>query len=139
MRTRRLRHLPVLGSDGRLVGIVTDRDICMASYTRGERLRDMHVSDAMAREPYSCHPDESLEAAEHLMSEKQIRRVPVVDSAHRPLGLLSLNDIARSAAAGKKHNGLGAEVVQTFAAICQPRSAGGTASRRSTERPTASA
>jgi CBS domain-containing protein len=114
--------IPVVGGDGRLVGIVTDRDICMASYTKGKPLYEISVGEAMASEPVACHPDEPLETAERLMAERQIRRVPIVDSAQRPLGLLSFNDIARAASAGKKKNGLGREVVDTLAAICKPRS-----------------
>lgn len=55
------------------------------------------------------------------MSVHQIRRVPVVDGDNRPIGLLSLNDIARSAASLRKKDGPQRELLQTLAAICQPR------------------
>jgi len=113
--------IPVTGDDGQIVGIVTDRDICMATYTRGSAPQAIQVSDAMANEVFSCHADDSLDAAERLMSEKQIRRIPVVDGDNRPIGLLSLNDIACYAASSRKKNGIDREVTQTLAAICQPR------------------
>lgn len=113
--------IPVTGDDGQLVGIVTDRDICMAAYTRGATLHDIAVSDAMARNVFSCQAGDSLDAAERLMSERQVRRLPVIDRDQRPIGMLSLNDIARSAASSRKKNGLEREVVQTLAAICEPR------------------
>lgn len=113
--------IPVTGDDGQLVGIVTDRDICMAAYTRGATLHDIAVSDAMARNVVSCQADDSLDAAERLMSAHQVRRLPVVDRDQRPIGMLSMNDIARSAASSRKKNGLEREVVQTLAAICEPR------------------
>jgi len=113
--------IPVTDEAGALVGIVTDRDICMAAYTKGAPLSAIPISDAMAKQVFSCHADDPLEAAERLMSEKQIRRVPVVDGDNRPVGLLSLNDIARYAVSARKRNGIDREVTQTLAAICEPR------------------
>lgn len=113
--------LPVVGEDGRLVGVVTDRDICMSAYTQGKPLSEIPVSSAMAKKVFSCNPHDDLAAAERWMSKAQIRRMPVVDDDNRPVGVLSLNDIARSAAAPRTPDGLDQEVVQTLAAICQPR------------------
>lgn len=113
--------LPVVGDDGRLVGIVTDRDICMSAYTQGKPLCEILISSAMAKQVYSCHPQDSVAAAEQWMSTAQVRRMPVVDDDEHPVGVLSLNDIARNAASTRTTNGLNQEVVQTLAAICQPR------------------
>lgn len=113
--------IPVTGDDGQLVGIVTDRDICMAAYTRGATLHAIAVSDAMARNVFSCQASDSLDAAQRLMSEHQVRRLPVVDGDRRPIGMLSLNDVARSAASSRKKNGREREVAQTLAAIGEPR------------------
>ena len=115
--------LPVTGDDGRLVGVVTDRDICMAAYTRGTTLRAIRVEDAMARSVFGCGPDDSLEKAETLMSDKQIRRLPVVDEYDRPIGVVSVNDIARQAATSRKQDGRD-QFTQTLAAIGRPRRVG---------------
>jgi CBS domain-containing protein len=115
--------LPVTDDDGKLVGMVTDRDICMATYTQGRAPQTISVWDAMAKQVFSCHAADSLEAAEHLMGEKQVRRVPVVDDGNRPIGLLSMNDLARQGASSKKKDAQ-YEVLQTMATICQPRSNG---------------
>lgn len=112
--------LPVTDQHGQVIGIITDRDICMASYIQGKAPQDIAVSSAMAKQVFSCHAADSLESAEHLMSQKQIRRVPVVDGDNRPLGMLSLNDIARLGASSKKKNGMDHEIVQTIAAVCEP-------------------
>jgi CBS domain-containing protein len=112
--------IPVVNDDNFVVGMITDRDICMATYTRGSAPREIQVADTMANEVFSCHAGESLEAAERLMSDKQVRRIPVVDDGNHPVGLLSLNDIARHAASLRKKNGIDREVTQTLAAICQP-------------------
>lgn len=104
-----------------IVGMITDRDICMAAYTKGCPLHAIPVADTMAKQVFSCHAEDSLGVAEHLMSDKQIRRLPVVDDDNHPVGVISLNDIARCAASFRKKNGLDREVTQTLAAICQPR------------------
>jgi CBS domain-containing protein len=90
--------VPVL-QDGKLVGIITDRDICMAAYTRGLPPTAIRVGDIMAKHVHSCGPEESLERAATLMADAQMRRLPVIDAERRLLGIVSLADIARSAPA----------------------------------------
>jgi CBS-domain-containing membrane protein len=113
--------IPVVDDDGRLVGMITDRDICMAAFTQGSPLHCIPVANAMASAVVACQADDSIESAEELMSERQIRRLPVIDGAGHPVGVLSLNDIARHAASARRRNGGDREVVDTLAAICQPR------------------
>ena len=115
--------VPVVDDGGKLVGLVTDRDICMAALTRGSALSAIPVAHAMAKQVYACEVGDSVGAAELLMSDKQIRRVPVVDGDNRPVGLLSLADIARHATATGQKNGLEREVTRTLASICRPRPA----------------
>jgi CBS domain-containing protein len=112
--------VPIVGNDGRLVGVITDRDICMAAYTQGKPLTQIVVASAMSRQVVACHVTDPVETAERLMRDCQIHRVPVVDSGDRLVGLVSMNDIARLAAHAKR-SGVDREVVQTLAAICQPR------------------
>ena len=126
--------VPVLGDEGTVVGLLTDRDVCMAAYTQGKPLQAIPVSRAMGKQVYSCHPDESIEAAEQLMTEHRIRRLPVVDGEGRPVGILSLNDVARDAASSRAGNGAQREVARTLAAICQPRLHGNQRSRQAPAR-----
>lgn len=113
--------LPVVDEAGRLVGMVTDRDICMAAYTRGLPVSQIAVFGAMATQVFSCHAQEFVDAAERLMSKMQIRRLPVVDEDNRPVGVLSLADLARNATAPEGGHDLDHEIVQTLAAIGKPR------------------
>lgn len=113
--------VPVVNDDGAVIGMITDRDVCMAAYTRGTSLQAIPVANAMATSVFSIHGQDSIEAAERMMSDKQVRRLPVVDGDNRPVGVLSLNDIARYAASTRKKNGLDREVTQTLAAISKPR------------------
>ena len=112
--------VPVIGDDGRLVGIVTDRDICMAAYTQGRTLSAIPVSTAMATPVVAVHAEELIEQAEHLMRDSQIRRLPVLDNDNRPVGIVSVNDLARLAARAHK-NVVNRELVDTLAAIGNPR------------------
>ena len=112
--------IPVVDEEGRLASAVTDRDICMASYTQGRRLEDIPVTTVMASQVLACHIDDSVETAEQLMREGQVRRIPIIDNDGRPVGIISMNDLARVAAHAKKP-GIDREIVETLAAICEPR------------------
>jgi CBS domain-containing protein len=112
--------IPVVDAEGRLTGIVTDRDICMAAYTQGKPVGAIPVTTAMARQVLACHVDDSIATAEELMREGQVRRVPVIDNDGRPIGIVSMNDIARLGAEARAAS-VDREIVSTLAAICVPR------------------
>lgn len=112
--------IPIVSDDGRLAGVVTDRDACMAAYTQGRPLSDIPVGVAMAKSTIACHKGDSVEAVESLMKTNQIRRVPILDDESRVVGLVSLNDLARLAGRARR-NGVDRQLVETMAAICQPR------------------
>ncbi|MCK6446080.1 MAG: CBS domain-containing protein [Planctomycetes bacterium] len=90
--------VPVVDGRGVVVGMLTDRDVCIAAWTRGARLWEVRVADVMAKRVQVCWADDSPEVALELMVEQRVRRLPVVDSERRLLGLVSLCDLARSAA-----------------------------------------
>jgi len=101
MRAHDCGSLPVVDAHGRVVGMLTDRDICMAALDHGRALRDLAVRLAMTHDVVSLEPSHSLALAAELMGECQIRRLPVVDGEHRPIGLVSLVDLARRAESGE--------------------------------------
>jgi CBS domain-containing protein len=116
--------VPVVDDDGRLAGVVTDRDICMAAYLQGRPLSDIPIDTFMAPHVATCRPDDEVVWAEHLMSLRQVHRLPVVDNSGRPVGVLSLGDLARVAPvpmARRPGTDLGSDLLQTMAAISQPR------------------
>ena len=118
--------LPVVGADGRGVGLITDRDICMAGYIQGRPLNEVSVSVAMSKELYSCRASDALIEAEETMRSHQVRRLPVLDASGALAGMISLNDLARQSEreVGRKGRELTAqEVSTTLAAICEPRGA----------------
>jgi CBS domain-containing protein len=115
--------VPVVGDEGQIVGMITDRDICMAAYLRGQRLHECTVGDIMATPAVACRPGDSIEKAETTMREHQVRRVPIIDEGGRVTGILSMNDLVLAAPlAGSQRQGMRPEaVLSTFAQICQHR------------------
>jgi CBS domain-containing protein len=116
--------VPVVDQDGRVVGMLTDRDVCMAAYTQGKPLTDVRVESAMAKQVHSCRPDDAVATAERTMRERQVRRLPVIDAKGRLVGLLSLNDIAIEAVRERElrqREVSAAEVGLTLAALCAHR------------------
>jgi CBS domain-containing protein len=112
--------IPLVDGEGRLAGVVTDRDLCMAAYTQNKPLSAIRADSAMAKEVVRCHAGDAIESVESLMRDHQIRRVPVVDADGRPVGMFALNDLARLASRARK-GGVDREVVRTLAAVCKPR------------------
>ena len=100
-----LGGLPVVDQAGRLEGMLTDRDICMAALQRGRALREIAVREAMTRDVVSLSPSQSLLFAAELMGQFQVRRLPVLDGGGRVLGILSLVDLARRAGCGEMRDG----------------------------------
>jgi CBS domain-containing protein len=112
--------VPLVDEEGRVVGVITDRDIAMAALTQGRTLGDIPVKSAMAGAVTLVRDDDVVESAERLMREAAVRRLPVVGDDDRPVGVLSLNDLARLAARAKK-SAVDRELVQTLAAIGRAR------------------
>jgi CBS domain-containing protein len=104
-----------------VVGMLTDRDICMAGYTTGRKFTAITVASAMAKNVVSCLPTDAIVEVEKLMASEQVRRLPVLDGHRRPIGIISLNDIARASAHISRKSA--AEVASTMAAVCAPRRA----------------
>ena len=90
-----LGMLPVCGQDGRLVGVVTDRDIVTRCLAAGQDPSRVPVEDIMTRELETLSPQEEGEAALARMAGCQVRRLPVVEEG-KVVGVLSLADLARS-------------------------------------------
>jgi CBS domain-containing protein len=95
--------LPVVDADGRVVGMVTDRDICMTALTTAATLAEVRVARAMTRHVATTRPLDSLEDAEYTMRQHQVRRLPVVDDRARVIGMLSCHDLLRSVAENGDH------------------------------------
>ena len=108
--------LPVVSDDGRVAGIITDRDICIAVATRGRSADRIAVREVARDHVHTCLLDDDASAALQTMKLHKIRRLPVVDADGHVRGMLSLNDIVTHAGAATP-----TEVVSTLASICEHR------------------
>jgi CBS-domain-containing membrane protein len=117
--------LPVVGSNGaaRVVGMITDRDICMCAYFQGKPLGELQVSTVMSKEALICRPSDTLADAERIMRDGRVRRVPVVDEKDALVGMISMADLAQEAAR-ERATAMPAiaetEVADVLAAISRP-------------------
>lgn len=121
--------LPVTDDDATLVGIITDRDICIALGTRNRPAATILVEGVMRRPVETCRADEDVNAALDRMEARRVRRLPVLDEQGKLVGILSLNDIVLATGAGAKAVKPTA-VLQAFKAICAhnlPMAVGGSA------------
>lgn len=80
----------------RPVGMLTDRDVCLAAARHSRRLSDMPVHSAMARVVHCVEADATIQEVLALMRERQLRRIPVVDRHGELQGLVGLSDLLRA-------------------------------------------
>ena len=110
--------LPVM-KDGKLTGIVTDRDLCIAVGTRNWRPSDMTVKEVATQAVQTCAPDDDVDTAMATMRRAQVRRLPVTEDG-RLAGILALNDIIL--AATHKYAAVDSgEVMNTMRAVSEHR------------------
>jgi len=112
--------VPVIDAAGMVAGVITDRDICIASATR--RLPPEHITaaQAMRRPPiHTSQPEETTEKALSTMKQFQVRRLPVITADGTLKGVVSMNDIVL--ASQQKEGPAAADIVSTLAAICAHR------------------
>lgn len=85
--------VPIVNADNKLVGIVTDRDICLAAARRPIPAAGIAVTEVMTKRVYACGPEEELPAALQTMQNKKVRRLPVLDGEGKLVGILSMDDV----------------------------------------------
>ena len=121
--------LPIVDSSQKLVGLVTDRDLCVALGTRNRLPSEISVKDVTSGKVAACKPDDDLRKALATMAEAKVRRLPVIDAAGKLQGILSMDDVVlRTETGGIKRDAepSAEDVVNTLKSVCarQPRQAG---------------
>jgi CBS domain-containing protein len=97
MRDHALGCVIVVEPDGALAGILTDRDIALSAFEYGEALWRLRIADTMHTPVWTCSAEDTIETAARIMREHRVRRLPVVDAAGKPVGVVSLDDLAHAA------------------------------------------
>lgn len=114
--------LPVIKDGQKVVGLITDRDICMAAAMRDRNPSGISIEEVMTGQVFSIEPEDEIDQALRVMQEHQIRRLPVIDPQGELQGILSMNDIVLNAGTPDCPAGDSIDytnVVRTYQAICQ--------------------
>ena len=113
--------IPIVNADYKVVGAITDRDICMAASAQRMPIHTMTIRDAMTSRVITCRPDDTLETAVSRMKRARVHRLPVVGNDDRIVGVISTNDIFREVSAHRNQHSLSDRIlVEMLAAICAP-------------------
>ena len=106
--------LPVVDDNGKLVGVVTDRDMYVALATRNTLASQLTVGDVARSTVFTCGPDDDVQSALATMKQHHVRRLPVEGFGGTVAGIISMNDILLAAGKGVGN----ADIVETLQAIC---------------------
>ena len=87
--------IPVCNDEKNCVGIVTDRDIILRTVACSKDTKNTPVSDIMTTKVETCGSEQDITAAQNKMASNQVRRLPVVDTSNKVVGILTMGDLAR--------------------------------------------
>jgi CBS domain-containing protein len=112
--------LPII-KETKVVGLITDRDVCMGSAMKGRNPSAISVEEVMTGQVYAVSPEDNIDQALQLMQQHQIRRLPVINPEGELEGIVSMNDVVLHAKApDAAGDSIGyVDVVKTYQAICQ--------------------
>jgi len=110
--------VPIVNEDRKVLGMLTDRDICIATATRAARPSDLRAGDVMSEAIATCRVDDDMNAALKTMKERRVRRLPVLDAEGRLAGILSLNDLVLRAECRPGAAVSGEAFLETMRTIC---------------------
>ena len=113
--------IPVVDSNGKVQGMITDRDICIAAATRHRLASDIAIQEVISGAVYACLPGDDLKTALKTMQEKRVHRLPVINQAGGLEGILCLNDLilgSEKSAAAEVPYGL---IMETLKAVGRHR------------------
>jgi CBS-domain-containing membrane protein len=112
--------LPVVDQEGRLIGMITDRDISMRLVANEADTHNTVVADCMTDGAFACHAEDSVMECMRQMSRHRIRRLPIINDWGHVVGIVSQGDLARHAG---YHPGRGERraIADVVCAVSEPR------------------
>lgn len=112
--------VPVVTDDRKVIGIITDRDICIASATRAKPPAEIRASEVISTNHgvHAVKQDDDVRIALRAMRKHRVRRLPVLDREQRLTGIVSINDLAINASPSQPDSVPAQEFLETFQAIC---------------------
>jgi CBS domain-containing protein len=110
--------VPVVNDQRNVIGMITDRDICIAAATRSATPADIRVRDVMSGQVHACALGDDVRVALNTMKEQRVRRLPVLDGQERLAGIISMNDLVMRAECRARANVSGDEFLETLKSIC---------------------
>ena len=111
--------IPVVDAAGKVLAVVTDRDICIGVATKSRTASHIAAREVMSGTLHACLPDDDIMAALDTMKDAKVRRLPVIDQNGHLKGILSLNDVVLRAK--PKGSPSAEKVVNTLKSVCEHR------------------
>jgi CBS domain-containing protein len=96
MHEHRCGFVPVVDPHGAVVGVVTDRDVCLTVGDKNRAMTHVSVQDAMSNHVFSCYADENVKTALATMAKRHVRRLPALDRHGHLQGVLSIDDVIQA-------------------------------------------
>ena len=113
--------VPVVTNGGTVVGLITDRDICMAAASKRRDPGQIRADEVITGQVFGCSPETEIHQALKIMQQRRVRRLPVMSADDGKLvGILSLDDVALKAQADAKSDLSAEDVESTLKSICVP-------------------
>jgi CBS domain-containing protein len=123
MWSRNCGMLPIVNPEDKVIGVVTDRDLCIALGTRNRPAGEIVVWDVASGKVFSCNPEDEIHAALATMAKSKVRRLPVINTAGKLEGILSMDDVvlhSESKISGKTPGLSYDDVVDTLKKLYRP-------------------
>lgn len=108
--------VPIVDEGGQVVGMITDRDICIALATRGRLAGQLRARELLTGRLFTCSPEDSVQTALTTMQDAKVRRLAVIDASGALQGILSINDVILQTQ-NVRGNGSRVSYEQTMAAL----------------------
>ena len=115
---------PIVNAEQKVIGVVTDRDLCIALGTRNRLPGDITVSEVTSGKVFACAAEDDIRSAMAAMAQAKVRRLPVVTAEGKLEGILSMDDVAMHSGTrtGKGASELSSDdVVETLKAVYRPQ------------------